>query len=217
MEKHGLTPFFHPSQKAYAADFGGIHPQSGNEGFREKSGVLLLLMATAPENSKRESLKTVSLSDEIAGTTQTGEREALHSYRAHWHIFVPTVVISVLYLVGWVILYFMELSGGNLARLFIVVLAVGVPLLFANAFLRYQTIAIELFESHLKYHTGWPKAEPVVLPYAIVDNVRYSRGLSGRLFGGGTVIVQLLAGEAIGIADVEKPEDAAEKIVQMMG
>ncbi|MCF6322543.1 MAG: PH domain-containing protein [Rhizobiaceae bacterium] len=173
--------------------------------------MLLLTMASAPQNPE-----TTPVSLKVEGVAVSGERQALHSFRAHWHIFVPTAVISVLYISGWLVLYFMGLSGGNLARLFIVVLAIGVPLLFANAFLRYQTIAIDLFEKHLRYHTGWPKAEPVVLPYAIIDNVRYSRGLSGRLFGGGTVILQLVAGEAIGVADVEKPEQAAAKIVQMM-
>lgn len=142
-------------------------------------------------------------------------QEPIHRYKAHWHIFMPTVIIAVLYIFGWVTLYFMGLSGGGLARLFIVVLAVGVPILFAHAFLRYQTIAIEIYESHLQYHTGWPKAEPVRLPYGMIKNARSTRGLSGRLFGGGTVVLRLIAGEAIGVADVEKPELVVEKIATM--
>ncbi len=145
------------------------------------------------------------------------EQTALHSYRAHWHIFVPTIVICILYIAGWVTLYLMDKSQGDLARLFIVVLAVGVPLLFAHAFLRYQTISIKIFETHLQYHTGWPRAEPVRLPYGLIDKIKYTRGLSGRVFGGGTVILQLVAGEAIGIADVEKPAAATAKVAELMG
>lgn len=147
--------------------------------------------------------------------TKTETQEPIHRYKAHWHIFMPTAIIAVLYIIGWVTLYFLGLAGGGLARLFIVVLAVGVPILFAHAFLRYQTIAIEIYENHLQYHTGWPKAEPVRLPYGMIKNARSTRGLSGRLFGGGTVVLRLIAGEAIGVADVEKPETVVEKITAM--
>lgn len=143
-------------------------------------------------------------------------QHVLHRYRAHWHIFVPTIVICILYISGWVTLYVMDKSGGDLARLFIVVLAVGVPLLLAHAFLRYQTISLEIFDSHLQYHTGWPKAEPVKLPFTVIDKIDYTRGLSGRIFGGGTVILQLVAGEAIGIADVEKPAEATANVAELM-
>lgn len=139
--------------------------------------------------------------------------EPLHRYKAHWHIFMPTVIIAVLYMIGWIALYMMGLSGGGLARLFIIVLAIGVPILFAHAFLRYQTIAIEIFEEHLLYHTGWPKSEPVNLPFGMIKSARATRGLSGRLFGGGTVVLKLLAGEEIGVADVEKPELVVERLM----
>ena len=109
-------------------------------------------------------------------------------------------------------MYFMGMAGGGLARLFIVVLAVGVPILFAHAFLRYQTITIELFEDYLQYHTGWPKSEPVKLPYGMVRNARYTRGLSGRLFGGGTVVLRLIGGGVVGIADVESPKKISRQI-----
>ena len=158
------------------------------------------------------------LNDEPIGESVLGKsaQQVLHRYRAHWHIFVPTIIICILYISGWVTLYVMGKSGGDLARLFIVVLAVGVPLLLAHAFLRYQTISIVIFDSHMQYHTGWPKAEPVKLPYAVIDKIKYTRGLSGRIFGGGTVILQLVAGEAIGIADVEKPAEATANVAALM-
>lgn len=141
--------------------------------------------------------------------------EPLHRYKAHWHIFMPTVIIAVLYLVGWSVLYFLGLSGGGLARLFVIVLAIGVPILFTHAFLRYQTIAIEIFENTLQYHTGWPRSEPVSLPYGMIKSARATRGLSGRLFGGGTVVLKLLAGEEIGVADVETPEVVVERLMSL--
>jgi membrane protein YdbS with pleckstrin-like domain len=148
--------------------------------------------------------------------SKTIEPQPRHVYKAHWQIFVPTFIVCFLYVAGWVILYLLGESGDSLARLFIVVLAVGVPILFAYAFLRYQTISIEIFEKYLRYHTGWPKADPVVIPYALIKKVIFSKGLSGRVFGGGTVTLQLEAGVVIGIADVEKSIEAKENIAEMM-
>ena len=137
---------------------------------------------------------------------------ALETFKAHWHIFVPTIIIAILYIIGWLVMFFLGMAGGGLARLFIVVLAIGVPILFAHAFLRYQTITIELFEDYLQYHTGWPRSEPVKLPYGMINAAKSTRGLSGRLFGGGTVVLGLIGGGVVGIADVETPRQITAQI-----
>ena len=87
---------------------------------------------------------------------------------------------------------------------------------FAYAFLRYQTISIEIFEQYLRYRGGWPKVDPVVIPYALIKKVNFSKGLSGRLFGGGTIMLQLESGADIRIADVEKSIEAKENIAAMI-
>ncbi len=162
--------------------------------------------------------ESITTTDPSTPNMQSNDRKAndepiaLEAYKAHWHIFVPTIIIAIFYIIGWLVMYFMGMAGGGLARLFIVVLAVGVPILFAHAFLRYQTITIELFEDYLQYHTGWPKSEPVKLPYGMVRNARYTRGLSGRLFGGGTVVLRLIGGGVVGIADVESPKKISRQI-----
>ncbi len=148
--------------------------------------------------------------------SKTIEPQPIHIYKAHWQIFVPTFIICFLYVVGWVILFFLGRSGDNLARLFIVVLAIGVPILFAYAFLRYQTISIEVFEKYLRYRRGWPKVDPVVIPYALIKKVDFSRGHLGGLFGGGAVTLQLEAGAVIAIADVERSIEARENIAVMI-
>ena len=55
------------------------------------------------------------------------------------------------------------------------------------------------------------------LPYGLVNKVDFSRGLSGRLFGGGTVVMRLVTGEVIGVADIEKPQEVAAKIHKYLG
>jgi|GEM_PF-4495414 len=148
--------------------------------------------------------------------SNTLEPQATHIYKAHWQIFVPTFVICLLYVVGWVTLFYLGQSGDSLARLLIVVLAVGVPILFAYAFLRYQTISLELFDNNLRYHKGWPQADPVVISYTQVKKVIFSKGFFGRLFGGGTVMLQMDKGVVIRIADVSRPDEAEQNIADMI-
>ena len=148
--------------------------------------------------------------------SKTIEPLPIHIYKAHWQIFAPTFIIFILYVAGWIILYLLGGSGDRLARLFIVVLAVGVPILFAYAFLRYQTVSIEIFDKYLRYHKGWPKADPAVISYTSIKKADLTQGLSGRMFGGGTVTLQLETGAVIGIADVKKSNEAVENITAMM-
>lgn len=133
-------------------------------------------------------------------------------FGAHWHIFVPTLVIAILYLGGWIGLFFMHGSHSGLSRLFIIVLAVGVPLLLAHAFIRYQTIFLEIYDDHFLVHTGWPRAEAITLPFQVVRGVSVRRGLSGRIFGGGSLFIELISSDLVVLADVRSPELAKQQM-----
>ena len=143
-------------------------------------------------------------------------REAVDSgvplFVAHWHIFLPTLVIGVLYSAAWLILAAIGKSDTALARLFIVVMAVGVPFLAAHAFLRFQTIRLQVNNGRVLCHPGWPKDLPIDVPVEVIKKVRVRRGLSGRLFGGGTVVISLLAGDEVVVADLAKPYEAKQSI-----
>jgi membrane protein YdbS with pleckstrin-like domain len=132
---------------------------------------------------------------------------------AHWHIFAPTIVILIAYSFSWLLLAMADMSDTNLARLFIVVMAVFVPLLAAHAFLRYQTIRVQVNEDCLFCHPGWPKDLPLEVPVAMIEDVVVKRGLSGRLFGGGTLILHLVAENKVVIADLAEPDAAKEAIL----
>ena len=138
-------------------------------------------------------------------------------FRPHWHIYLPTAVIALLYAFGWLLLVAIGRIDTGLARLFVVVLAVGVPLLLAHAFLRYQTIRIEVLEGAIRFHRGWPAEGPVVMPCSMIRAVRVRRGLSGRLFGGGTVALDLITGDRTAIADMRDPDGACAAIEDVCG
>ncbi|MGI9350821.1 MAG: hypothetical protein ACR2O3_04600 [Rhizobiaceae bacterium] len=133
---------------------------------------------------------------------------------AHWHIFAPTLVIAILYSAAWLFLAVTGKSETGLARLFIVVMAVGVPFLAAHAFLRYQTIRLQVSDGHAYCHPGWPKELPIDVPLSIIKEVKVRRGLSGYLFGGGTVILDLVTEGSVVVADISEP-DLAKKVIDI--
>ncbi len=51
----------------------------------------------------------------------------------------------------------------------------------------------------------------------MVENVVVKRGLSGRLFGGGTIVLHLTAENKIVIADLAEPDKAKQAIEEALG
>ncbi len=98
-------------------------------------------------------------------------------FRAHWQLFVPTVVIAILYGIGLLFLWMTDRSDGALFRLFAIVLAVGIPLLATHAFLRYETLCLHLGANNLRIHAGWPKDTPIEITYKLIDSLKVKRGL----------------------------------------
>lgn len=144
-------------------------------------------------------------------------RRSEHVYRARWQLFLPTLAIAVLYLAAWAWLVSTGRGDGALARLFVLVMAIGVPLLAFHAFLRYHTIRVHVLDKVVRYHPGWPKDLPVDMPPDLIEEVKVRRGLSGRLFGGGTLVMVLTTGQKAAIADLADPEGAKTEIEAMLG
>ncbi len=144
------------------------------------------------------------------------ENQGVPLFSAHWHIFAPTFIILVGYSFSWLLLAIADMSNSNLARLFIVVMSVCVPLLAAHAFLRYQTIRVQVNDDCLFCHAGWPKDLPVEVPIAMIDKIIVKRGLSGRLFGGGTLVLYLAVENKIVIVDLAEPDAAKQAIMDAM-
>jgi len=133
-------------------------------------------------------------------------------YCAHWHIFIPTIVIAIIYFISWIVLHAIGMGQTGLARICFIVIAVGAPFLGAYAFLRYQTIRVQINENDIICHPGWPKDLPIDVPISIISRVRVKRGLAGRFFGGGTLMLQLSTGSTISIPDLRNVGDACRMI-----
>ncbi len=137
-------------------------------------------------------------------------------YKARWPIFLPTLAIAAICGGALFFLYEEGRLGGALARLFLIVLTVGVPILAAHAFLRYQTIRLQVVPHGIRYHPGWPKDLPVELPFELIERVRAKHGLIGYLAGTGTLVIDLTTGGRIAIADLARPGPARSDIRKAM-
>jgi len=137
-------------------------------------------------------------------------------FTAHWHLFIPTIVIAVMYSFSWGVLVALGRIDTAIARLFVVVMAVGVPLLAAHAFLRYQTIRLQINEAGVLCHPGWPKEMLIEIDAGLIEKIVVKRGLAGRLFGGGALVLHLATGSKVVIADLGDPDKARETIETMI-
>lgn len=133
------------------------------------------------------------------------------TFTAHWQLFVPMIVIALLYGIGLALLYGYGKSSTSLFRLFAIVLGVGVPLLAVQAFLRYQTVRLQFTKKTIRIQKGWPKDSPFEVPYELISQVIAKRGLAGRLFGGGTIILKLTTDTKIAIADLKSVDEIVQQ------
>ena len=145
------------------------------------------------------------------------DRPGKKTFRPHWQLFVPTMIILAGYGLSLLYLWATGRSGSGLFRLFAIVAAVGVPLLAAHAFLRYETVRVRLGKQRILFHPGWPRRNAREIPAELVSSVKVKRGLAGRLFGGGTLVIETTTGGRIAVADLRMPDMLAEEIERMRG
>lgn len=163
------------------------------------------------DNEGRPGVPHAHVVEDVAAF-EAAQGSAADIYRARWQLFMPTVAIAVLYSALWLYLDISGRGGFALTRLVVIVMAVGVPLLAAHAFLRYETIRLQILDQVVRYHPGWPRDLPVDMPYELIERVGVKRGLSGVIFGGGTLVMFLTTGEKAAVADLAEPEKARELI-----
>ncbi|QDZ01989.1 PH domain-containing protein [Nitratireductor mangrovi] len=127
-------------------------------------------------------------------------------------LFLPTIVVVVGYGLLLSFLFAAGRGDGALARLCIVVLAIGGPFLIAHAVLRRFTISVAVMPRALYLHRGFPHSQPFEIPYALIDRVSVRRGLPGRIAGSGALVVTLANGRRVVVGDLAQPHAAARAI-----
>ncbi len=139
------------------------------------------------------------------GEVDPGRENTLLFQPSWFALFLPTAVIATGYAVALGVLQLLGKGDGAFARLCIVVLALGVPLLLANALLRYFTIHIRFLSDTIIVHPGFPRRNAREIAYPLIRDVRVSQGMSGKLSNSGTLILELVTGQRVAIGDLAEP------------
>ena len=97
-----------------------------------------------------------------------------------------------------------------------VVLGVATPLLVAHATLRLFTISIRPLAHAVLVHTGFPRSEPVEIPYPLIRAIHIRRGIGGYIVGSGTLVFELVTGQNLSVCDLARPQEARATIESLI-
>ncbi|MCY0096138.1 hypothetical protein [Hoeflea ulvae] len=127
-------------------------------------------------------------------------------------LFLPGVIVAAGYGGLWLFLYLDSRGDGALARVSLLVLAIGVPLLLAHAGLRLSTTRLTLRGAHLEAHPGFPARDPVIVAYPAITGMSLRRGLSGWITGAGSLVIEREVGPPLVIPGLLDPDAALAEL-----
>lgn len=129
-------------------------------------------------------------------------------------LFLPVVVIAAGYalLLGWIWIAG-DISSG-IARLAIIVLIAGVPLLLAHAILRYLSTGIRLFDEFAKLNPGFPRYGSREILYSDIADIELNPSILPTKSG--TVTIRLISGEKLAVCDLDHPQFVREAFNRRM-
>ncbi len=143
-------------------------------------------------------------------TTQTLE-DTLR-FKAHWTLFLPALVVALLYGGSWVFLLLTGKGDTALARLVLLVLLLIVPVLLVRAYLRFASFGLLIRRQVLLYRRGWLRPRWRRVKLDSLSGVRPVLSPLGGLFGGGALVLTRLDHGEIRLYDIDGPEEAARQI-----
>lgn len=143
-------------------------------------------------------------------TTQTLEDTV--RFKAHWTLFLPALVVALLYGGLWLFLLASGKGDTALARLMLLVLLLIVPVLLVRAYLRFASFGLLIRRQAIIYRRGWLRPRWRRVKLDSLSGVRPVLSPLGCLFGGGALVLTRLDHSDILLYDVEGPEEAARLI-----
>lgn len=127
-------------------------------------------------------------------------------------LFLPALVVAAGYGMLLIALVLGDRGNGPLARVCLIVVVIGVPLLLAYAGLRLSTTRLTLHAAHMEAHPGFPVRDPVVIPYSAVSGLSLRRGLSGWITGAGSLMIERGDGPPITVSGLARPDAALAEL-----
>jgi membrane protein YdbS with pleckstrin-like domain len=137
-------------------------------------------------------------------------------FKAHWTLFLPALVVALLYGGVWVFLLASGKGDTALARLMLLVLVLIVPVLLVRAFLRFASFGLLIRRQAIIYRRGWLRPRWRRVKLESLSSVRPVMSPLGRIFGGGALVLKRLDDSDIRLYDVEGPDEAARQILRRL-
>ncbi len=136
------------------------------------------------------------------------------STKAHASVFLPALVIAVLYGGLWLFVVALGKGDGALARLMLLICVIGVPAVLLHAFLRFMSTEVHVTERTLVLSRGWPRRRTITLDLRDVIDMQTKQTVLGRILGMGTMIVRDAQGKHYRINDLAAPVDFRRAVLQ---
>ena len=151
----------------------------------------------------------------ILGENDNLAAPADHSLRASKvALFLPVAVIAAGYGLLLLWLWFTGELASGIARLAVIVLAFGLPMLLAHAALRYATISMQLQDGFVQARPGFPQRGTLNIPYTDIERIDIKRGIARLVGNYGTLVVHLKNTDKVSICDLGDPEAICEEIMK---
>lgn len=139
--------------------------------------------------------------------------------RAHWTIYLPTLVVALVWagVYSWAQFHQPALPG--IRSLALAVEALAVPLLLFFAAVRARVLIVEVRAGHgegdelaLHARSGFARPKEVWIGAREIASIRVRRSLPQRFLGGGALDLRTLSGEILWLTDLDRPEAIAQAL-----
>lgn len=145
-------------------------------------------------------------------SNSSGTQDGLARHEAHWTLFLPAIIVALLYGGLWVSLLAAGKGDTALARVLLLVLLMVVPVLLVRAYLRFQSFGLLIGRQALTYRRGWVRPRWHRIQMDSLASVRAVLNPLNRLFGGGALEFTGVDGRKFRFYDLKAPEQAARQI-----
>lgn len=149
---------------------------------------------------------------EIGEIGTVGGSETLAEAGAHWSLFLPAIMVAIIYGVAWLLLDLSGYGEGALGRLIFLVLMAAPPLLWGHAFLRFYSTGAAVTQDHVLVARGWPHHEAVRIALSEIESATMRESWLARRLGAGSIHLRLWDGSDIDVYDLRRPVRVVEII-----
>jgi membrane protein YdbS with pleckstrin-like domain len=137
-----------------------------------------------------------------------GERVVIHKH-PHWKMLLLPFVVLVITLgvAGWLAILAQDLSWSMVAYILIGVAAlVPIVWLFFIPFIRWRTTHFIVTTDRVMAREGVVKRTGIDIPMSRISSVRFEHGLTDRIVGCGTLIIESSSDEPLEFDDIPNVE-----------